>query len=415
MVVSVIWDILGISQTTDTRQIKKAYSKQLKLNKPDEKPEAFQRLHQAYKAALQEARWLTEQQTADTHDNRKDISHQTNNATIVNPNSKVNVEVHIEYTELPASFEIDHSDTTYTYQQQETNTEKQKYQSEIDRILSKIETIIHEHIGYDVNSWKFVLESQYILEQDFLDQLGLTILQRIARYYNEEEYKEQEDFKVDTDVLFYLNAIFRWDLYEYDFSFYLQNKYGICQFNKLKDFDEKTTRTDQTDVTSSLRGSKSIKKVIQYNRTPFKYYYYGSNIKRVLAMTLDILLVISIVSLLNLFSNAVVGYRLSMINNFNEYLASALYFIGTWVFESSSYQATPGKKILGLRVINKDQGRLNYLHGLFRITLFSVTCIGFYITALINSWLGGKFIHDRFTKSYVMDLARTRKELRTNP
>jgi uncharacterized RDD family membrane protein YckC len=414
MVVSAIWDILGISQTTDIRQIKKAYSKQLKHNKPDEKPESFQRLHQAYKAALHEARWLAEQLTTESHGDLKDIIPQASDMAVVNQNNKANIEIQIQYTKLPESFEINYSDSNYTYQQQTTIKENRKYQAEIDRILSDIETIIHKRIAYDANSWKFVLESQYILEQDFFDQLSLTILWRIAKYYNEEEYKEQGDFRIDTEVLFYLNAIFRWDLHVYDYSSYLQNKHGICQFNKLKNFDEKTTKTNQTDITSGLRGAKSIKKVVHYNNKPFKYYYYGGNAKRVLAMALDILIVISIVSLINLFSETVIGYRLANIHNLNEYMVSAIYFIGTWVFESSAYQATPGKRALGLRVINKHQGRLNYLHGLIRITVFTITCIGFYITALMNSWLGGKFIHDRFTKSYVMDLARTRKEQKTN-
>src|SRR5690606_23650077 len=46
------WSELGIEPTDDTRTIKKAYAKLLKQTRPDENPEAFQRLHQAYKDAL---------------------------------------------------------------------------------------------------------------------------------------------------------------------------------------------------------------------------------------------------------------------------------------------------------------------------------------------------------------------------
>jgi len=44
---------LGIEATTDERAIKRAYASKLKQNRPDENPEGFQRLHEAYQAALQ--------------------------------------------------------------------------------------------------------------------------------------------------------------------------------------------------------------------------------------------------------------------------------------------------------------------------------------------------------------------------
>lgn len=44
---------LGIEPTADERAIKRAYAVRLKQNRPDENPEGFQRLHEAYQAALQ--------------------------------------------------------------------------------------------------------------------------------------------------------------------------------------------------------------------------------------------------------------------------------------------------------------------------------------------------------------------------
>lgn len=44
---------LGIEPTADERAIKRAYAIKLKQNRPDENPEGFQRLHEAYQAALQ--------------------------------------------------------------------------------------------------------------------------------------------------------------------------------------------------------------------------------------------------------------------------------------------------------------------------------------------------------------------------
>lgn len=47
------YDHLDLSEDADARAIKRAYARLLKTVRPDEDPEGFQRLHEAYKAALQ--------------------------------------------------------------------------------------------------------------------------------------------------------------------------------------------------------------------------------------------------------------------------------------------------------------------------------------------------------------------------
>ncbi|MGM9948394.1 DnaJ domain-containing protein [Floccifex sp.] len=49
-----IWKILGIQATKDKKAIKRAYAKQLKLHHPEEDPEGFQLLHEAYELALEQ-------------------------------------------------------------------------------------------------------------------------------------------------------------------------------------------------------------------------------------------------------------------------------------------------------------------------------------------------------------------------
>lgn len=52
------WEILGLEPTGDALAIKKAYAGLLKQNRPDEQPDAYQALRQAYEWALSEAEWL---------------------------------------------------------------------------------------------------------------------------------------------------------------------------------------------------------------------------------------------------------------------------------------------------------------------------------------------------------------------
>lgn len=50
-----IWVLLGIEKTEDTRLIKKAYAKMLKIYNPEDDPESFIKLRRAYEEALKEA------------------------------------------------------------------------------------------------------------------------------------------------------------------------------------------------------------------------------------------------------------------------------------------------------------------------------------------------------------------------
>ena len=49
--------LLGLRKDADIAQIKRAYAKLLRSHRPDEDPAGFQRLHEAYEACLEQARW----------------------------------------------------------------------------------------------------------------------------------------------------------------------------------------------------------------------------------------------------------------------------------------------------------------------------------------------------------------------
>ncbi|MEB0047617.1 MULTISPECIES: J domain-containing protein [unclassified Pseudomonas] len=55
------WSLLQLPEDTDARSIKRSYARLLKVFRPDEDPEGFQRLREAYEEALDIARWRAEQ------------------------------------------------------------------------------------------------------------------------------------------------------------------------------------------------------------------------------------------------------------------------------------------------------------------------------------------------------------------
>jgi len=59
------WASLGIDPTADVRAIKRAYARKLKHTRPDEDPEAFQELNDAYQTALQMAPYIDSDEEAE--------------------------------------------------------------------------------------------------------------------------------------------------------------------------------------------------------------------------------------------------------------------------------------------------------------------------------------------------------------
>ena len=58
-----VWEVLGIDSTEDTSVIKKAYAKKLRQHHPEDDPEGYQRLREAYDKALKQAKYMAERRS----------------------------------------------------------------------------------------------------------------------------------------------------------------------------------------------------------------------------------------------------------------------------------------------------------------------------------------------------------------
>ncbi len=69
-----MWNILGIEPTCDIKSIKKAYAELAKQNNPEEVPEKFEQIHNAYKQAIEYARsHKDDKKTVDDDDLKTDV------------------------------------------------------------------------------------------------------------------------------------------------------------------------------------------------------------------------------------------------------------------------------------------------------------------------------------------------------
>ncbi|MBC7764989.1 MAG: hypothetical protein H7Y41_00770 [Hyphomonadaceae bacterium] len=67
-----MWKILGIATTDDLSVIKKAYAKMLRQYHPEDDPEGFQRLKEAYDSACRHAKWVKQHQERKSESSEQD-------------------------------------------------------------------------------------------------------------------------------------------------------------------------------------------------------------------------------------------------------------------------------------------------------------------------------------------------------
>jgi hypothetical protein len=65
---------------------------------------------------------------------------------------------------------------------------------------------------------------------------------------------------------------------------------------------------------------------------------------------------------------------------------------------------------MGLIVTNKDFDQMTKFQGFLRSLVFHLSSLLTYIVLIINAMMGDKLLHDRITKTYVIDMRRSRQQ-----
>ena len=417
-----IWHTLELEATSDSREIKRAYARKLKVTRPDEQPEAFQQLHYAYKAALDYAayqQYQAQQASAATATPEADAAPATElhaaEERLTNHSEANPIEAsHIEATHLDSApteqplIEQSHVAPPHTAEETpaveaEPTETVNPYQVEGEKLIAQAQALLATNSDFhEPAAWEFLMRSPFILDDQFNWRLGLGILQVIQEHNT--EHTNRPMALVGRRVLSYLDSIFNWTPNRYHIYRFLDEESCAPLLDQISSYEPLQA---ERNALEGLRGGKQVKQV--HSVVQPQTLYYASQMKRLLALVIDGLGMLLIGALIAGDLSSAKDSDPGAAGSIAVLLAMLLGFFYFWLCECSSTQATLGKLVMGLVATNRNFERMTYWQGFWRSLVFTLSLPLNYITLAINAMMGDKLLHDRITKTYVIDMRRSRE------
>jgi hypothetical protein len=260
------WDVLGIEPCEDRKLIKQAYAGLLKKHRPDEDPEGFQAIHEAYQTALnrlkQQAQntqpaghrpdWSTPERTSDqpvvpddvelkpvTHDGLNNesegielpVSHTSNRGSdqdeidLLHPNPEVT-----PLTEQqPEPVDYRSADTT------EPDEEQQRQQELVENLFNQLHAMAFAPIQVksELDNWQFLQLHEELQDFQLRDQVAREMFRRVAEY-NLFQRRETGFDLIPPEVLHHMAGLFNWEANWLDYSNHFPEHYLRCVFTELE-------------------------------------------------------------------------------------------------------------------------------------------------------------------------------------
>jgi len=360
------WEILGIEPTTNKKNIKRAYAKKLKAVRPDDNPQAFQELREAYQWALNEY-----EEPYDYYEYTPDVelaeqAHTSEYNLIFDESQNANTQPKLinETLEAPPA---DETDEDYSESEEETLSEsqlEQDWNTLFDRVTANTQ-------GHKISHWKFIEELPSMQDMNFKNEVSYKLFSMLSET-NQISLLQHKTLRIKPKVLNYLNSIFAWDTQWQHFQ---------------KEFGDK-----QTDAIIQYLGSDKARFKPQ---EPYLFLRLG-------ALMLDLMIpFIIIMALEQLFS--LLGFQ-AIEKDIKGSIAFIYWFLVIPILEATPLQASIGKKVVGLMVINQYGERIAWYQSLFRNWL---TIVNMLLLRLIW-WINLIFIYkyntlpqDSLSRSYV--------------
>jgi uncharacterized RDD family membrane protein YckC len=209
------WDILAIDETDDKKAIKKAYAVLIKQYKPDEYPEKFQEIHDAYQFALQTLTW-NKQSTENSPQESTGKLVQHTNGNLKPKKAESNL--------------------------LKTDSEDQQI---ADNLLKYLDELLSDHqfeINH-INKWQLFNKYKSILDIQLIRDVSLKVFEKISTY-NLAHKQNKKQAVIHIAIINYLDSIFNWSenwqIYHENFS-YQSLKYTLYRDEVEVDISEFTT------------------------------------------------------------------------------------------------------------------------------------------------------------------------------
>lgn len=422
------WQILELTAEADQKAIKLAYAKKLKKTRPDEDPEGFKALHEAYKQALawyankevdneytddweedQPAPSITSSLDSTIPESTSKLTelslsfsaHQTGEQTpqtlhiaqltpqpILEPEP---IQLQATILQAPKLPDESHSSTTLQTDTLASSELAKPVSSVIDdypeaeqqcaadwQVFQKQFSInLHtETARKDPQAWHFLERLPSFMDLEFRERLS----NELFGFISEANLKaiEQKNLFIKSPVLQYLNQLFAWDQ---------QWRYFTERFGE-----------QQADAILAHTEIPTTHKQASTRVQPEELHYYS----RLLAFVIDLALVSAVAVGLSF-----VLEKPQNLNNVESkvFLWALIWFIIYPLVEASTLQASLGKKLMKLKVVNKHGQNLSIIHSYIRHLVTNACLLGFKIVIWINMLLAYKrnmLLQDWLTQSYVI-------------
>ncbi|WP_298612634.1 RDD family protein [uncultured Thiothrix sp.] len=425
------WEILELTAEADQKAIKLAYAKKLKKTRPDDDPEGFKALHEAYQQALA---WHANK---DLYAAEDEVWEEDNEATLEtsSPVDHSAPESAVPFSELFLSFsakqtgeqtapplqvaylaesqtlieqeplqlhsttlkapelnlELNHqtlkaatltsSDllkpATPVFEEDQSTTDEEQFAADWRSFQQQFSINIHnETYRKDPTAWHFLEKLPSFIDLEFRDRLS----HEMFGFISEANLKaaEHKSLFIKPAVLQYLNQLFAWDQ---------QWRYLTEQFGE-----------QQTDAILTHLELATPNKHIALRVQPEALYYYP----RLLAFVIDLAFLFIVV-----FGLSLILEKPQDLTNFESkvFLGALIWFTIYPLVEASALQASLGKKLMKLKVVNKHGQHLSIAHSYIRHLVTNACIIGFKIVIWINMLLAYKrsmLLQDWLTQSYVI-------------
>lgn len=225
-----IWDILGIDPTTDKKKIKKAYAEKTKVYHPEDYPEEFKIVQEAYQWAMKYA----SKSVLDDED--LEIGINTNKSTdeVIEVNKKEeNKSIEIDYSNLEEEdFKIKDNRKEKTNKKSETNSSNNK-KSKDGEIFNEI---YNERTRDDeVDQMRYFLD---YIEKKIPKKINMEMFKLILSNSYIKSYLEHPDFKTRFEEIM-VNKSYADTLYTEKKMSEIARKYNLYKVARAIDKDTK--------------------------------------------------------------------------------------------------------------------------------------------------------------------------------